>query len=181
MADTEKRILVLGVGNVLFSDEGFGVRVAEELDRDYVFSSNVEVMDGGTLGLRLMGPIMESDYLILVDIVMNDGSPGEVFRLLGQDLEKACSFQNSMHQTDLLDTLAQCNLVGTVPEDVILYGVEPKDFTTMSTALSPELEAVLGKVKETVLEEIRSAGGEFAPRTSNNPSTEKVYVPRDTC
>lgn len=179
MSETEKRILILGVGNILYTDEGFGVRVAEELQSRYQFSPNVNVLDGGTLGLRLMGPIMESDYLIIVDIVLNEGEPGDMFRLLGQDLQKACAFKNSMHQTDLLDTLAQCSLVGHVPEDVILYGVEPVNYEDMSAALSPELEAKLPEVMEAVLEEVTKAGGAYHSRSADNPSTETIYVPRD--
>ncbi|HKI82077.1 MAG TPA: hydrogenase maturation protease, partial [Pseudodesulfovibrio sp.] len=91
MSEKDKRILILGVGNILFTDEGFGVRVAEDLEQKYEFSDNVTVLDGGTLGLKLMGPIMESDHLIIVDIVLNDGEPGEIFRLLGEDLNKACA------------------------------------------------------------------------------------------
>lgn len=180
MPENDKRILILGVGNILYTDEGFGVRVAEELDRRYEFSSNVEILDGGTLGLRLMGPIMECDYLIIADIVLNEGTPGDVFRLLGQDLKKACAFTNSMHQTDLLDTLSRCSLIGEVPDDVILYGIEPVNYKDMSSALSPELEAKLPEVMELVLKEVEKAGGTYTPRTVTNPSTEKVYVPRDT-
>lgn len=180
MPENDKRILILGVGNILYTDEGFGVRVAEELEQKYEFSDNVTVLDGGTLGLRLMGPIMESDYLIIVDIVLNEGTPGDLFRLLGEDLNKACAFKNSMHQTDLLDTLAQCSLVGTVPDDVVLYGVEPVNYKDMSAALSPELEAKLPDVMDAVLEEVKKAGGSYAPRSKMNPATERVYVPRDT-
>ncbi len=180
MPETEKKILILGVGNVLFTDEGFGVRVAEELEQKYIFSPNVTVLDGGTLGLRLMGPIMEADYLIIVDIVLNEGKPGNVFRLLGKDLSKACAFTNSMHQTDLLDTLARCSLVGTVPDDVVLYGVEPVNYKDMSAALSPELEAKLPEVMDMVLKELETAGGTYTLRTTTNPATEKIYVPRDT-
>lgn len=180
MSATEKSILILGVGNILFTDEGFGVRVAEELDQHYAFSPNVSLLDGGTLGLRLMGPIMEADYLIIVDIVLNEGQPGDVFRLLGTDLKKACAFTNSMHQTDLLDTLSRCSLIGTVPGDVILFGVEPADYETMSAGLSPVLEAKLPEVMDLVLKEVERAGGTYTPRTAANPATEKIYVPRDT-
>ncbi len=180
MSETEKRILILGVGNILYTDEGFGVRVAEEIDQKYEFSPNVDIVDGGTLGLRLMGPIMDSDYLIIVDIVLNEGEPGDVFRLLGDDLNKACAFKNSMHQTDLLDTLANCSLVGSVPDDVILYGIEPVNYKDMSAALSPELEAKLPEVIDAVLKEVEKAGGTYAPRSMANPATEKVYVPRDS-
>lgn len=180
MSEKEKRILILGVGNILYTDEGFGVRVAEEIEQKYEFSPNVTVLDGGTLGLRLMGPIMESDYLIIVDIVLNEGEPGDVFRLLGEDLNKACAFKNSMHQTDLLDTLSNCSLVGSVPDDVILFGIEPVNYLDMSAALSPELEEKLPGVIDAVLKEVENAGGTYRPRSATNPATEKVYVPRDT-
>lgn len=181
MTEQDKRILVLGVGNILFTDEGFGVRVAEELEQKYQFSDNVTVLDGGTLGLKLMGPIMESDYLIIVDIVLNDSAPGEIFRLLGEDLNKACAFKNSMHQTDLLDTLAQCSIIGNVPDDVVLYGIEPINYKDMSAELTPELEARLPEMMELVLKEVEAAGGSHTPRTAENPATEKIYVPRNTC
>ena len=181
MSEKEKRILVLGVGNILYTDEGFGVRVAEELEQKYEFSPNVTIMDGGTLGFKLMGPIIESDYLIIVDIVLNEGKPGDVFRLLGEDLRKACAFTNSLHQTDLLDTLAQCSLMGEVPEDVILFGVEPVNYHDMSAELTPELAARIPDVMEVVLKEVEKAGGTFAPRTEMNASKERIYVPRNSC
>ncbi|MGL1861561.1 MAG: HyaD/HybD family hydrogenase maturation endopeptidase [Pseudodesulfovibrio sp.] len=180
MPETDKKILILGVGNILYTDEGFGVRVVEELDQKYQFSPNVDLLDGGTLGLRLMGPIMESEYLIIVDIVLNEGEPGDLFRLLGEDLSKACAFTNSMHQTDLLDTLSQCSLIGEVPSDVILYGMEPINYKDMSAALSPELEDKLPAVMDAVLKEVEKAGGTYSLRTDINPAPEKIYVPRDT-
>lgn len=180
MVNKNDRILVLGVGNILYSDEGFGVRVVEELEQSYQFSSNVTVMDGGTLGSKLMGPIMECDALVIVDIVLNDGQPGDIHRLLGDELSKSLAFKNSMHQTDLLDVLANCKLIGHCPlaEKVVLVGVEPQDYQTMSTALSPVLEASLPEVVHTTLEEIESLGGTWQDRAADNPSGEKVYVPR---
>ena len=117
--------------------------------------------------------------MIIVDIVLNEGKPGDVFRLLGEDLSKACAFTNSMHQTDLLDTLSRCSLIGNVPDDVILYGIEPVNYKDMSAALTPELDAKLPEVMEMVLKEVEKAGGSYSPRTETNPATEKVYVPRD--
>ena len=179
MANTDTQILILGVGNILYTDEGFGVRVAEELDQKYEFSPNVQVMDGGTLGFKLMGPIMDADFLIIVDIVLNDGQPGDIHRLLGEDLSKSLAFKNSMHQTDLLDTLAQCKLIGKVPDTIVLYGAEPEDFNTMSAGLTPTLEAKLPELMETILKEVETAGGTYRPRNADNPSMEKIYVPRD--
>jgi hydrogenase maturation protease len=136
MTDTKTRILVLGVGNILFTDEGIGVRAVEELTRLYDFSDNVTLMDGGTLGTRLMDPIMDSDLLIVVDAVLGDGPAGSVYRLVGEDLRKSLAFKDSMHQTDLVDTLVMCDIVGNRPEAVIV-GMEPEDFHTMALELSP--------------------------------------------
>ena len=168
----EQRILVLGVGNVLFTDEGIGVRAASELEREYDFSENVTVMDGGTLGTKLMGPIMDADIMIVMDAVLGDGSPGDIYRLTGEDLRKGLAFRNSLHQTDLVDTLIFCEVAGNRPEAVII-GMEPQDHETMGTELTPVVAGRLPELKKIVLEEIRKLGGtatrRAVPRPENSP------------
>jgi hydrogenase maturation protease len=163
MSDSEKRILVLGVGNILFTDEGIGVRAVEELERRYDFSGNVTLMDGGTLGTRLMDPILGCDLLIVIDAVLGDGEPGSIYRLTGDDLRKSLAFRDSMHQTDLVDTLIMCEIVGKRPEAVVL-GMEPQDFHTLAVDISPlakdRQEALLGFV----LDEVKKAGGTFTAK-----------------
>ena len=132
----EKKILVLGVGNILFTDEGVGVRVVEELINNYEFTENVSLMDGGTLGSKLMAPIMDADFLIVVDAVLGGDEPGSVYKLRGDDLRSSLAFKNSLHDTDLVDTLAQCELLGNRPESIVI-GIEPFDFKTMSRRYPP--------------------------------------------
>ncbi|NCD25559.1 MAG: HyaD/HybD family hydrogenase maturation endopeptidase [Deltaproteobacteria bacterium] len=162
MTDSDKRILVLGVGNILFTDEGIGVRCVEELQNRFTCSDNVTLMDGGTLGSKLMGPIMDSDYLIVVDAVLCDDAPGSVYRLLGEDLRKGLAFRNSMHQTDLVDTLGMCGLVGNRPEAVII-GMEPFDYQSMALELSPTAQKAMPAMIKAVLAEITTAGGTCTP------------------
>lgn len=162
MTDSDKRILVLGVGNILFTDEGIGVRCVEELQNRFTCSDNVTLMDGGTLGSKLMGPIMDSDYLIVVDAVLCDDAPGSVYRLLGEDLRKGLAFRNSMHQTDLVDTLGMCGLVGNRPEAVII-GMEPLDYQSMALELSPTAQKAMPAMIKAVLAEITTAGGTCTP------------------
>ncbi|MBU1249201.1 MAG: HyaD/HybD family hydrogenase maturation endopeptidase [Proteobacteria bacterium] len=176
MAET-KRILVLGVGNVIYTDEGIGVRLAETLEQTYEFSDNVEVLEGGTLGIRLMHPIMQCDYLIVADAVLGDGPPGSIYRLTGEDLRKSLSFRNSMHDTDLVDTLISCELCGSRP-DAVIIGMEPEDYDTMSADLSPAADAAMPKMIREVLREVEEAGGSYQERTT--PSKEVIYVPRST-
>ena len=158
------KILVLGVGNILLKDEGVGVKTVEKLRAEYSFSANVELMDGGTLGMALMEPIMTFDRLIVVDAVVNGGEPGTLYRLTGVEMGKSVAFKNSMHQTDLLETLATCKLLGNCPETVV-FGMEPKDFDPWGTELTPPCQARLEDLCQAVLQEVTDQGGEYRPIT----------------
>ena len=172
MTDSPKRILVLGVGNILFTDEGIGVCAADEIERLYDLSDNVTVMDGGTLGTRLMDPIMGCDLLIVVDAVLGDGEPGSIYRLTGEDLRKSLAFKDSMHQTDLVDTLIMCEIVGTRP-DAVIIGMEPFDYHTLNVGISDvakgRQEALIGFV----LEEVAKAGGSYSLKDNPSPITQE--------
>lgn len=160
---TPPKILVLGVGNILFTDEGLGVRCVERLMQSRRFGDNVTLLDGGTLGMGLMDALMACDRLIVVDAVFGDGRPGDVYRLVDEDLRKSIAFKNSMHQTDLVDTLIFCDLAGKRPEAVVV-GMEPFDLNTMAVGLSPLVEAKLLDLEAAVLKELDSLGAQHAPR-----------------
>ena len=68
--------MILGIGNILFSDEGFGIRVIEKIQAMYQFDDNIQVIDGGVLGINLLGVISKPDHLIVVDAIRNRGNPG---------------------------------------------------------------------------------------------------------
>lgn len=153
-----KRILVLGVGNTLLHDEGVGVKVVGELEAAYEFSSNVELMDGGTLGLRLLDPIACADHVIVVDAVQNGQPPGTLYRLPAEELNKRVSFKNSLHQLDLLETLAYAEILGNRPGAVII-GVEPLDISPWGTEMTDVVAARVPELCSLVLKEVEEAGG----------------------
>jgi hydrogenase maturation protease len=163
MAEIDRSILVLGVGNILFTDEGVGVRLVERLQAECDFSENVTLMDGGTLGTRLMDPIMACKYLVVVDAVLGDSAPGSIYRLTGDDLRKSLAFKNSLHQTDLVDTLIYCDILGNRPEAVIV-GIEPHDYHTMAVDLSETIQARMPDLMAAVLSEVAKAGGSYNPK-----------------
>ena len=138
----DKRILILGVGNILLTDEGFGVRAVDYLEAHYRWPVHVRLMDGGTQGLMLMPELQECDFLVVLDVVLGPEAPGTVYLLEGEDLRKSLSFRDSMHQTDLLDTLVTCDLAGHRPEAIVI-GLQPFDYKTMHVGLSPQAEALL--------------------------------------
>jgi len=163
--DGERRILVLGVGNILYTDEGVGVRCLEKLEREYAFSGNVTLMDGGTLGMRLMDALLSCDTAIVLDAVLGGQEVGTIYRCVGEDLRKSLAFKDSMHQTDLVDTLVYCGLIGTRPECVVI-GIEPHDYESMSVEISDVLAGRLGEMAGFVLKEIEAAGGTYSARAT---------------
>ncbi len=152
-----KHILILGVGNILFTDEGIGVRALEWLQEHCVFPENVTLVDGGTLGMGLMDALLKCDYVYVLDAVLGGGEPGSIYRLTDNDLRKSMSFHDSLHQTDLVDTLIYCDILGHRPEGIV-FGMEPFDYHTMSLGLSPVCGQALPALAARLVEELRALG-----------------------
>ncbi len=160
-----QHIMILGVGSILFSDEGFGVRVIEKLKEIYEFSDNVSVVDGGVLGLNLLGIISESDYLIVIDAIRNKGAPGDIYRLDGDMIPARIRAKNSLHQVDFLEALTLCQALDKVPETIIL-GVEPMDIETLSVELTPTIHEKVDPMIDMVLAEIDHLGASYHKRSN---------------
>ena len=175
MPRVPRKILILGVGNILYTDEGVGVRAVERLLETYDFSDNVTLLDGGNLGMRLMGPLMDADYCIVLDAVLGGDVPGTIYRLTGEDLRKSLAFKDSMHQSDLVDTLLSCELVGNRPETVVI-GMEPFDFKTLGIELSPAIAARVAAMLDIALRELAAAGGVATPKAPA-PDASKALRP----
>jgi hydrogenase maturation protease len=163
LTDQEPQITVLGVGNILLSDEGVGVRVVERLSRQYVFPDNVQVLDGGVLGVRLMGIIAGTDILIVVDAVKNQQAPGTLYRLADEKVPRRVLAKQSMHQMDLPEVLALCNAIDKNPRTIVV-GVEPKDMITMAVELTPLIAARVDDLVAMVLKELKQLGIQYSSR-----------------
>lgn len=155
--EKEKKILIMGVGNTLLRDEGFGVRAVEKLRDEYEWPENVRLLDGATRGLLLLGDLMECDLAILMDTVLGGQKPGTCYLLRNEDLARSLSFKQSMHQNNLEDVLISCELVGKRPE-VLLFGFEPFDCHSVGERLTPEAAAMLPEFCEKVLKKLKPLG-----------------------
>lgn len=148
-----QEVLILGVGNLLLKDDGFGVHLINAL-QDTAFPKNVKVMEAGTVSHQLIPLFHEIDHLIIIDVVEANDTPGSLFRFAPEDMKYAAEQQVSLHQISLIDVLHMAELTGKKPKTVII-GVQPKDVTSWSLELSDELKAVIPKVKELVFEELK--------------------------
>jgi len=162
-------IMVLGIGNTLYSDEGFGVLVIEKMQRLYEFSDNVLFVDGGVLGINLLGVISQPKHLIVVDAVRNRGNPGDLYRLEGEAIPERIRAKNSLHQVDFLEALTLCQALDRVPQTVII-GVEPGDIETQSLELTPPVQEKVDPVIDRVLAELDRLGATYKKGTSGNVS-----------
>lgn len=146
-------VMVLGIGCTLYSDEGFGVRVVEKMQQEYEFPDSVLLVDGGVLGINLLGVISKPQRLIVVDAIRNKGKPGDLYRLEGDAIPARIRAKNSLHQVDFLEALTLCKALDHVPQTVII-GVEPEDIETMCVDLTPVTQAKLVDVIAMVLAEL---------------------------
>ncbi len=144
------RILVLGIGNILLSDEGVGVSVVEALERGYVLPSWAETLDGGTSGMELMEVMAGREHLIVVDAVRTGAPPGTVVLLRDSQVPALFTQKISPHQLGLCDVLMALRLTNEFPHRLTLVGVEPESLApgiglspTVALAVAPALEQVL--------------------------------------
>lgn len=149
--------MVLGIGNVLLTDEGVGVRALNELQRRYSFSDDVELLDGGTSGIELLRHIQNHDTLVIIDCMTYDQPPGTIYRVENQEVPAVFRTRISPHQLGLSDLLASAMLTDSMPENLVLFGVEPES-VDIGLELTETVESSLGKLITDVVGELRKTG-----------------------
>jgi len=148
-----ERVMVLGIGNVLMSDEGVGCHAIKSLIERYDFADDVEVMDGGTTGMELL-PLLEGvEHLIVVDAVRCGQPPATVVRLEGEQVPVFFKTKISPHQVGLSDVLAALSFKGSAPGRVVVIGVQPVTFD-LAMELSPEVKARIDDVVDLIVLEL---------------------------
>jgi hydrogenase maturation protease len=148
----EKRVLVLGLGNLVRSDDGVGVHIALQLMSDPRLPSEVEVIDGGTQGLNLLPTVTEATHIVAIDAVNAGVAPGTILRYEISELDMLPG-SPSVHQIGFADLLEALRWLDKSVQSLVLIGVQPEE-TGWETKLSPTLEAALPKLIETVINEV---------------------------
>jgi len=144
--------MVMGVGNILLSDEGLGVRFLDELAKN-TFPDNVELLEGGTAGLELVHLIQDVDFLIIVDALNANAEPGALFRFQPGDLQIIPEqYEVSFHQIGIVEVLTMANVLGHAPQTLI-FGIQPKSLE-WGLEISPEIETLFPRLCELVIKEI---------------------------
>ncbi|MFG1422135.1 HyaD/HybD family hydrogenase maturation endopeptidase [Roseixanthobacter liquoris] len=178
MADD--RILVLGIGNILWADEGFGVRVVEAIDRDFVMPDAVTLLDGGTQGLYLLPHLEDADIVVIVDAVDYGLPPGTLHLLSDDEVPAVLGARKvSLHQTGFQEVLALLQLRGCAPRVLRLVGVQPHTLDDYGGGLTEVVAAQVAPAAAHVVSLLRDAFGvTLTPRTQTDDAVLAPAVAR---
>lgn len=159
-------ITVLGIGNIVLLDEGFGVRAAEALDAAYEMPDNVQILDGGTLGMELMRFIPGTQKLLVIDSINGGAEPGTVFRFTDRQVMEHFNDKLSAHEVGIQDVLAFLKVTGHEIPHVVVIGVQPYTLGA-GVDLSPEMSAKLPEIVAMAVKELQAWGIKPQKRLAN--------------
>ena len=157
------KTLILGVGNLLMSDEGVGVHVIQRLRTDYYLPEQVQILDGGTLGMDLLYYLEGVENLLLIDAVQARKEPGALVRLEGDEVPAFLSIKVSPHQLGIPDMLAAAKLKDVFPQRIVLWGVQP-ELMEIGLDLSPKVESQVGTIMQNILYQLQAWGHTLIPK-----------------
>lgn len=163
----ERKTLVLGLGNLVHSDDGLGVHAIQTLQRDARVPSDVTLMDGGTQGLALLPHISPFERLLVIDALDVGESPGTLVRLEGPAL-KHLPGKASVHQLGFADLLVALDLLGELPEEIVLLGIQPLSIE-WGVDLTPPVREALDRLPELVIDQLLEWADSKAPARAPAP------------
>ena len=148
-------VTVLGVGNILLQDEGFGVRVIEEMTRRFSFPPYVQVLDGGTLGMELLRFLDGTEKLILVDAIAGGQPPGTLYQFYNDEVTAYFKEKVSAHELGIQDVLAVLGVLEQPISEMAVLGVEPESLA-VSLDLTDTVAAQVDAIIELIINQLEA-------------------------
>lgn len=174
------RVLILGIGNVLWADEGFGVRCIEAMAETYAMPSQVRLLDGGTQGLYLLPFLEEADALIVFDAVDYGLPPGTLKVVEDEEVPAFMGAKKmSLHQTGFQDVIATAQLLDVCPSRLVLIGCQPVELEDYGGGLRPETAARIAPAIEIARARLADWGIEIAPGRTEAEDLADPSIRRD--
>ncbi|MDO6618341.1 MULTISPECIES: HyaD/HybD family hydrogenase maturation endopeptidase [unclassified Shewanella] len=163
--------LLIGIGNVLYADEGIGVHFVNYIDEKYAFyqpNHQLDILDGGTLAQGLIPILCQYDNLIVVDTVNSPGvKPGEVYSFNFDQAPPEIDWQGSAHEVEMLQTLIMMDMVGDRPNTHVI-GVTPTVIEPMTLGLTESIQAAVPTMEKALLAHLEKAGFSYTKKHSVN-------------
>lgn len=152
---TEKNIKIIGIGNTLYSDEGVGVHIIPYLDNALLKVPNLEIVEGTTDGIKLLEPVEDADYLIIVDAINAGKKPGTIITIKDEEIPKYYGIKMSIHQVGFQEVLSAAMFRERLPEKMIMYGIQPESLE-LGLELSETVTKQLPKLVDIILQQVKT-------------------------
>ncbi|MCK4874861.1 MAG: HyaD/HybD family hydrogenase maturation endopeptidase [Sulfurimonas sp.] len=143
--------IVIGVGNLLFKDDGIGIIAASYLNKNFDYEPSLEVIDGGTLGLSLIEYFVEYDNVLIIDTISTDAAAGTIYKIPSSEVLGENSYNKTAHEVEVVQMLEASELYDK-KADVTIFGVVPEDISTTKIGLSDSLKLKFDMLIKTVIE-----------------------------
>lgn len=171
------RILILGIGNILWADEGFGVRAVEEFHRRYVVPDNVTILDGGTQGLYLVNYLEDADSLIVFDAIDYGLEPGQLKLVRDEEVPRFTGAKKmSLHQTGFQEVISAAELLGRCPKHLVLIGCQPLDLEDWGGPLTSPVRDQIAPAIDLACDVLAEWGVRVAPRSAPLAEAERLLA-----
>ncbi|MCF7825600.1 MAG: HyaD/HybD family hydrogenase maturation endopeptidase [Candidatus Marinimicrobia bacterium] len=154
-------VVVLGLGNLLLQDEGVGIHALRILQENYLFTPQIELVDGGTSGLDLLQFFRPESKMIMLDAMLFEQSAGSIGRVENEDIHARLNTKTSVHHLGLSDLLAIAKLTDVTPREIVLFGVQPESME-LKVELTKTVNDAIPKLMEYVIQQL----GEWDVKTS---------------
>ncbi len=153
----KRKLIILGLGNVLLGDEGFGVHFVRWFEKRHSLPPGVEVVDGGTLGYGLLPVLTECEKAVVIDAIRLDDEPGSVYRFGREEMALYMPPPTSAHEVEFAHVLCQADLMGEEPE-VFFLCIVPKSWGNLDLEMTPLMEEKFPLFERLLLEELGRQG-----------------------
>ncbi|WP_300369422.1 HyaD/HybD family hydrogenase maturation endopeptidase [Hydrogenimonas sp.] len=159
----EASTVVIGIGNILFKDEGVGIYAAKYLEENYHFSPAVDIIDGGTLGFKLMTYYQSYEKVVILDTVSIKDKPGSVYNLPAESLMGLGSYRRTAHEVEVVEMLEICSMLDSMAE-VNIIGIVPEDIECVDISLTETIRKNFGHLIDETVRELERSGVEASPK-----------------
>lgn len=149
----QNKSIVIGIGNILFNDDGIGIIAIEYLKKNFEFTPELELLDGGTLGFNLAQYFLEYDNVLIIDTISANDKAGEIYKIPSSELLGGSSYKNTAHEVEVIQMLEACELYDKKAEVTIL-GIVPEDIISVKIGLSEVLENKFDILIKSIIKEI---------------------------
>jgi hydrogenase maturation protease len=166
------RIAVLGLGNLMRTDDAVGMLAIQQLRADPRFPKSVTLIEGGTLGLDLLYPLEDITHLLALDAIDAGARPGTLLRFENDDLAEL-PISKSVHLLGFSDLIGAMRLVESAPEEIVVLGVQP-GVIGWGTELTPEIHTALVTLVECAVTQVMQWSLEIAEQTNPKSRVETV-------